>query len=131
MDTREKIAPAERLPALLGVGKWTAIAGFFDPMTAAQAKRIAGHRERGHKLLVVVLESEGTLLAAPARAALVAALRSVDSVTIARAEEWLSAIPEGVRIVSEDAAAERTRTADFVRFILERQNPAPSPEAAR
>lgn len=131
MDTREKIAAAESLPALLGAGEWTVIAGFFDPMTTAQAKRIAGHRKRGRKLLVIVLEGEGTLLSAPARAALAAALRSVNAVTIAPESEWRSAIPEGVHAVSEDATAERARTADFVRFIVERQNPAPSPEAAR
>jgi hypothetical protein len=114
VDTREKIVARDRLPALLAAGEWTTIAGYFDPMTAGQAKRIAASREPGRKLLVVVLENEEALLPASARAALVAGLRAVDAVVIAPAGEWPLA----------DADAERARTAEFVRFILDRQGAA-------
>ncbi|MGH9639381.1 MAG: hypothetical protein ACRD3Y_04925 [Bryobacteraceae bacterium] len=110
MDTREKIVVLADLPALLAAAEWTTMAGYFDPMTAAQAKRIAQYGEHG-KLLVVVLEGEEALLPAPARAALVAALRAVNAVAIAPAGEW----------PLEDTDAERARTAEFVQFILDRQ----------
>jgi hypothetical protein len=104
--------PVERVPALLNSGKWTVIAGLFDPMTAAQGQRIARCREGGNKLLAIVLEDGETLLPAGARAALVAALRAVDAVTIAPAAEW-AAPPE-------DLNAERARTAEFVQFVIDR-----------
>ncbi|HEX7363524.1 MAG TPA: hypothetical protein VF283_23780 [Bryobacteraceae bacterium] len=111
MDTREKIVALAAVPALLAGAEWTTMTGYFDPMTAAQAKRIARSREPGRKLLVVVLDDGEALLSATARAALVAALRAVDAVAIARPGEWPLA----------DADAERARTAGFVQFILDRQ----------
>ncbi|MGH9581374.1 MAG: hypothetical protein ACRD4O_00365 [Bryobacteraceae bacterium] len=131
MDTREKIVALDRLPALFAGAEWTVIAGFFDPMTAAQAKRIARYREDGRKLLAVVLEDGETLLPADARAVLAAALRAVDAVAVARPGEWQSAIPKNVKAACEDIYAERARTAEFVQFILDRKSPAPLSGAAR
>lgn len=113
MDTREKVVAIERLPAVLNGSEWTILAGFFDPMTAEQANRIARRREPGRKLAVVVLESGESLLPATARAAMVAALRCVDAVAVAT--------PEQVNVDREEIAAERARTAEFVQFILDRR----------
>jgi len=121
VDTREKIVPLERLPDLLRNGAWTVLAGLFDPMTAAQAKRIAQQGQNGHRMLVIVLEDGESLLSAEARAALVASLRAVDAVAIARAGQWQDFIPAHLSVPDEDLAAERERTAEFVQFVIDRQ----------
>jgi hypothetical protein len=112
VDTRKKIVAIDCLPALLAGGEWKVIAGLFDPMTAAQARRIARESEGGRKLLAVVLDEGETLLPAAARAALVAGLRAVDAVIIARAEQWAAPL--------EELDGERARTAEFVRFVIDR-----------
>lgn len=122
MDTREKILPPRSLSQLLASGEWTLVAGFFDPLTEVQARRLAV-LSQGRKLLAIVLESEDTLLAANARAALIAGLREVDAVIIAPPDDWRSLIPRrpGIEII-EDEAGERARSAEFVQFVLRRQN---------
>lgn len=126
MDTREKIIPLHRLNALLEMGRWTVVAGLFDPLTITQAKRIAGLAGKDRKLAAVVLSDEGALLPAEARAALMASLRDVNAVTIVE-DGWESAIPRRADIqVIEDPDGERARSAEFVQFILERQRSAGS-----
>jgi len=122
VDTREKIVPLGELATHLTAGEWLAVAGLFDPLTAVQAKRLAGLANSGRRLMAVVLSDSETLLAADARAALIASLRSVDLVAVARAGEWRSAIPQGTDLeIVEDLAAESGRSAEFVRFVLQRQ----------
>lgn len=110
------------MPALLRSGEWVVTVGDYDPLTAVQAERLTSLHPTGGKLLAIVLEKDEALLAAPARAALVAALRVVDAVAVSQGENWRAAIASTshVRIV-EDAAAEERRSADFVRYILDRQ----------
>lgn len=101
---------------------WLAVTGLFDPLTATEAKRLANAGRNGRKLLAVVLEGNDTLLEAQARAALVAGLRTVDLVTIAPTPEWRRAAPPDMEIgIIEDVAADRARSAQFVSFILKRQ----------
>lgn len=122
MDTREKILPLNSLDAVLRTGNWVIAVGQFDPLTAAQAKRLHALHTDGSKLLAIVLETRQALLPASARAALIAALRSVDAVTIAEPELWRAAIPTNAQLrVVDDAAAEQLRSADFVRYVLARQ----------
>ncbi len=122
VDTREKIWPLEALPALFGSDEWLVTVGQFDPLTAMQAKRLHALATSGRKLLAIVLEDDGALLSANARAALIAALRDVDAVTVAEAERWRDAIPNAARVgVVEDADGEKTRSAEFIRYIVERQ----------
>lgn len=116
MDTREKIVPLEELRRRMGAGKWRAVAGLFDPLTAALAQRLMEIGNGGGNLVAIVLDQPGTLLTAEARAALIAGLRSIRLVSIARQEEWREAIGEAK--VFEDA----TRSDEFVRFVLDRQN---------
>ena len=120
MDTREKIVSIDAVPALLVTGEWTVVAGLFDPLTLAQAQRVAATAEAGRRTLVVVIPDPDTLLPAQARAALMAALRDVDAVVIADPEQ----ISGPGRRVHEDAAAERERSAEFVRFVLRRKRSA-------
>lgn len=121
--------PLERVSALLAVGKWVAVAGLFDPLTAAQARRLADnaalHNEKDRKLVAIILEAENTLLTAEARAVLIAALRDVQAVTIARPERWRSALSSGADVqVVENTEEEKARSAEFVQFIVERQQSA-------
>lgn len=127
MDTREKIAPLNSLAALLGTAQWLAVIGLFDPLTAAEARRLrqlAAHNGR-RKILVIVLDVENALLSAEARAALIAALREVQLVAIAESERWRSAIPVAADVqIFEDAEGDRARSQEFVQFILERRHSA-------
>ena len=115
MDTREKIVPLEELRGRMAGGEWRVIVGLFDPLTAGQAVRLADVAN-GSELAAIVLDEPGTLLTAEARAALVAGLRRVQLVSIARREEWRGALGEAE--IFEDPA----RSDEFVKFVLERQN---------
>jgi hypothetical protein len=106
----------DNLPELLQSGNWTIVAGSFDPLTLAQARRVEVFADDRQKVLVVVIPGADTLLSAEARAVLVAGLRSVNAVVIAKPEQITM---PGVHI-DEDAAGERERSAEFVRFMLRR-----------
>jgi hypothetical protein len=123
LDTRNKILPLEAAREVLSSGDWVAAVGLFDPLTAVQARRLSGLTGGTRKLLAVVLRQDNTLLAAEARAALVAGLREVAAVVIVDPDEWRGAIPESPRVeVVEDTEGERARSAEFVQFVLNRQN---------
>lgn len=125
MDTREKILPLSALDGVFSSGEWLIAVGRFDPLTAEQAARLKALRTSSRKLLALVLDLPDTLIAAAGRAALIAALRDVDAVTVAKPESWRAAIPNAhdVRIV-EDSVAEENRSAEFVRYIVSRQTAA-------
>jgi hypothetical protein len=116
LDTREKILTAEQLPALDRSAEWTAVVGLFDPLTAAQARRL-----HGCKLLAIVLDVPDSLLPVRARAELVAALRNVSAVLIASPGTWRRQLPNFCSTIIEDLDEERNRTAEFVDFVLHRQ----------
>lgn len=125
MDTREKIVELSEAARQFLAGKWTVVPGLFDPLTAAQAKRIGELSETGRKLAAIVLNGKQTLLPADARAALVAGLRAVDLVAIAHDEEWRQAFRASQRVrVIEDPQGEAARSAEFVRFVIDRQKSA-------
>ena len=115
MDTREKIVSVEQLAARLDRGPWLAVVGAFDPLTLAQAERLAQLSGNGKAVLAVVEPGSGTLLPVEARAILVAALKSVRMVVVAEA----SALPP-VEIVRDDAG-EKERSAAFVEHVKGRQ----------
>jgi hypothetical protein len=122
VDTREKIVPLRDLPRLLARGEWLAIVGLFDPLTAMQAKRVAESAAPGRNLLAVVLAGEDTLLPAEARAALMASLRDIRLVTIAKPQEWRRTLVDDARVeIAEDSDAEKGRSADFVELVLKRE----------
>jgi hypothetical protein len=116
VDTREKIVPLAELRQRMAAGKWQAVAGLFDPLTAALAERLTAIGNNGGEVAAIVLDEPGTLLTAEARAALVAGLRQVRLVSVARQEEWRHAVGSA-KIVEEP-----TQSREFVEFVFERQN---------
>ena len=121
LDTRRKIVSIDELRRHIARGEWVAVAGLFDPLTVTQARRLAELPRKGRKVLAVVLEDDETLLPAEARAELIAALSAVDVVAIADGVQWRSQLEtRGVEII-EDFRAEKQRSAEFVKLILERQ----------
>jgi hypothetical protein len=131
LDTREKIVSLESAQPHLAGGNWIVVAGFFDPLTAVQANRLAQLANSGDtdgKLFAIVLERDDALLPADARAALVAALREVKLVSIADSTNWRSMISDGANIrIVEDVEGEKARSEEFVQFILGRQQTAADP----
>ena len=108
---------------MLGRWRWTLVVGLFDPLTAEQAQRLADIDGGEGKIIVIVTADENALLPEAARAQMVAALRSVSAVAIAKGEEWREWIPANADVVIvDDAAAEQERSAEFVKFVLSRQD---------
>lgn len=121
MDTREKIIPQAQVAGVLVEGQWIVVIGLFDPMTAVEAQRLA-ELGKARNLLVVVLDEDGTLLEASARAVLVAALRGVSAVTIGRRENWRMAMPENAAVqIVDDAEDEAARRNAFIELVIGRQ----------
>jgi hypothetical protein len=121
VDTREKIISEERLPDLLASGTWVGVVCRFDPMTAAEAERLAGFTRLG-KVLGIVLEDEEALLPVAARAELVASLRDVSAVLIADPDTWESVIQRSAGLsVIEDFEGEGARRREFIELVRNRQ----------
>ena len=130
MDTRSKIKPLNDLPSVLAGSKWTAVIGFFDPLTAVQARRLADAGKGGHNVLAIVLSTPDALLPAAARAALVAAVRGVSAVVIANSEQWRSTLPKDADIaILDDLKGDKRRSEEFVEFVLKRQEASRCPSS--
>lgn len=116
----------DRLQTALAKDEWVAAPGLYDPLTAEQAKRLADLRDRyKRKIVAIVLSDEETLLSADARAALVAALQDVDLVATSPRGLWRKALAGNSRVeIFQDFEGERARSADFVRFVIERHGSA-------
>jgi hypothetical protein len=100
---------------------WLAVVGLFDPLTAIQADRMAEFASSGRAVCALILDEPDTLFPAEARAALMAALRSVDLVAIAKNDEWRPLLAGLSNVeISEDALSERARSASFCEFVLQR-----------
>jgi bifunctional ADP-heptose synthase (sugar kinase/adenylyltransferase) len=90
MDTRNKIvdleAACDAARQARGAGKSVKlVAGHFDPLLAAHARRLREIADGEAALIVLIREPERPILPARARAELVAALRVVDYVVLAEA----------------------------------------------
>jgi len=130
VDTREKIRSLENLRETLSRDAWTVIAGFFDPLTAEAAERVAGLAAVGRKLLVVIRPRDNELLSMEARAILMAALRCVDAVYIETSPEWRDVVRRNPSArIDEDSAADLRRSQELERLVLERQAAAVGPQA--
>jgi hypothetical protein len=122
LDTRSKIKPLKDLDSLAAGSKWVAVAGFFDPLTAIQASRLANAARNGRSVLAIVLRDPDCLLPADARASLIAALRDVTTVVIADPNQWRSAISEHTDVtIIDDLEGDRKRSEEFAEYILQRQ----------
>ena len=95
MDTREKIITAAEAAQIADA---MFVSGYFDPMTAAHAARIAELKD-GRKLVVLIATPADPILSARARAELVAGLRAVDYVV-----DSPGGLTPKVRLEEEDAA---------------------------
>jgi hypothetical protein len=115
VDTRTKILTAEGAQAAARRFRQSGIpvklvAGFFDPLQAAHARRLEEIAQGEGALFVVIDEPEAPLLAARARAELVAGLAVVDCVVLSSeplAEIQARLAPDAV--FAEQAADERRR----------------------
>ena len=84
MDTRTKIVPPAETRRLAAAGALV-VSGFFDPLLASHAERLAeikrdAIKREGAPLLVLIADPEDAILPARARAELVAGLSVVDYV---------------------------------------------------
>ena len=96
MDTRHKIVDAAQAASIAAAGA-TVVSGYFDPMVASHAERLAALKT-GAKLLVLIATPENAILPAAARAELVAGLRAVDYVA-----EFADGLTPQIRLEQEDA----------------------------
>jgi glycerol-3-phosphate cytidylyltransferase-like family protein len=80
MDTREKIVDAGQAARIAASGALV-VSGYFDPLLASHAERLAKLKTGGSPLLVLIATPENAILPAGARAELVAGLRAVDYVS--------------------------------------------------
>ncbi len=81
MNTREKIIDASQA-ALVAASGATVVSGYFDPLVASHAERLAQLKASDKKLLVLIATYDNEILPAAARAELVAGLRCVDYVAV-------------------------------------------------
>ncbi len=126
LDTRTKIgtvaeaAEAARLARAAG-RPVKLVSGHFDPLLAAHAHRLAGIADPPAVLFAAITEPERPILAARARAVLVAALAAVDRVIVcgtASADEAVAAIAPDE--VYRDEAGDERRTREFVQHVESR-----------
>jgi len=122
VDTRAKIVPYRELSSLIGREKWIAVVGSFDPLTATQAGRLADLKRTGCKLLAVIVDEEGGLFTAEARAALVAALREIDAVLVANKSDCTALAANPALEMVMDSEGEKRRTHEFIEFVVRRQS---------
>ena len=126
MDTRGKVldwgAAGQALRKLAkskAPGK--VVVGYFDPLLASHARRL-GELGAARKLFVVVTSPARPLMGVEARAELVAALDSVESVVAApadRLQDLLRLAPSGSLVLEQ--ANDAARTEELIRHVQARQ----------
>jgi len=79
MDTRAKIIDAGQARIIAAQGA-TVVSGYFDPLVASHAERLAELKYEDVPLLVLIATPDDAILPARARAELVAGLAVVDYV---------------------------------------------------
>ena len=113
MDTRAKIIATSEAARMAAEGA-TVVTGYFDPLLASHARRLADLK-RGPKLIVAIVDPPEPILPARGRAELVASLGSVDYVV-----ETAGGIHVDVRLEDED----RQRFKELVAHVHARQRGA-------
>jgi hypothetical protein len=96
MDTRDKIIDAVQAARIAASGA-TVVSGYFDPLIAAHAERLAKLKPADSKLLVLIATPSNAILSAGARAELVAGLQAVDYVS-----ELADGVYPQIRLEEED-----------------------------
>jgi len=120
VDTRVKILSPDSLGRVRAEARrLKLVVGYFDPLLAAHARRLAELRRPGDTLVVVVREMEGSLLPLRARAELVAALGVVDWVIPAQdAEAIIERLAPDEVVREEEADLERRQ--ELIRLVRAR-----------
>ncbi|MEO8660949.1 MAG: hypothetical protein ABI693_20935 [Bryobacteraceae bacterium] len=126
MDTRQKIQPAAAVAAATSAAlsrgrQCHLVVGFFDPLLAANARRIREFRAGAHLLVALVDSPTTPLLPAEARANVVAGLRSVDYVVIGGENETqlLTLFPQSAILWM--TGADQADAKELARRVHERQ----------
>ena len=96
LDTRKKIVDAGQAASIAASGA-TVVSGYFDPLVASHAERLASLKT-GERLLVLIATPDNAILPAAARAELVAGLRAVDYVA-----ELADGLTPQIHLEQEDA----------------------------
>lgn len=125
MDTRNKIIEPPRAEEIVR-GRLSSGAplklttGYFDPLTAAHARRLAEIAGED-KLVVCITSPEDPVLEAKARAVLVAALEVAEYVTVCAPEQaarLLEITP--AEAVTREESADAERTEKLIRHVQQR-----------
>jgi hypothetical protein len=111
MDTREKIVSEAEAVRIAAAGA-TVVSGYFDPLVASHAARLASLKKDGVPMLVLISIPPRPILDVQARAQLVAGLACVDHVA-----ETASGPTPHFRLEPEDQA----RLNDLVAHVHARQ----------
>lgn len=127
MDTRNKIIDLAQAEAILGdslkegAQPVKVVRGYFDPLTAAHARRLT-EVAAGKHLLVIVSTPPDSILPLRARGELVAGLAVVDSVLLTDEGEADRFIVQFKRAAFlDERAADERRRLDLVERVIERQ----------
>lgn len=126
MDTRSKILTPEQAVEAAGRARKKGIrivlvTGRFDPLLAAHARRLEEIGAEDGVLIAVIGNPAQPLLAARARAELVAALRVVDYVVISEEPAppgWTERLAPDA--VFREEAADEARTGDLIKHVQSR-----------
>jgi glycerol-3-phosphate cytidylyltransferase-like family protein len=108
LDTRAKIAQTQAARTIRTI----VVSGYFDPLTAAHARRLAELRSRANRLVAVILDPPEPILPARSRAELVAALACVDQVVLGSADH----------IDVHEEAADLERRANLIALVQARSS---------
>jgi glycerol-3-phosphate cytidylyltransferase-like family protein len=127
VDTRSKIlnpARAAHVARNLEAGGTAllVVTGYFDPLLAEHAQRLAELSRPGAALMVVVSSPSDPILPAGGRAEMVAALSVVDYVLLPEdgsQDEWLGSLDARQIVREEENDARRTR--ELIRHVHARQ----------
>lgn len=95
------------------------VVGYFDPLLAAHAQRLADARKDASALVVVVTDPPRPILPARARAELVAALAAVDHVVLPGGEP-LDPLFDGAEVLRSEAE-DLQITGTLIQHVQERQ----------
>jgi bifunctional ADP-heptose synthase (sugar kinase/adenylyltransferase) len=128
LDTREKIVALEVALARTRGASTAVVTGYFDPLLAAHARRLAHIRAGRDRLIVLLSDPPHPVLDAASRAQLLAALDVIDYVVLP--QECASSVesdPIGRIVVYREEAADEARFERLVEHVRRRHQPVVYP----
>lgn len=128
MDSRTKIvtleAAGEAAAAARKAGRQVhLVTGWFDPVLASHAEALAAAAQQGAMLFAAVADPPEALLAARARAELVAAQRVVDYVVLAGGDPGTVQAALAPDLAIDERSSDGERRRDLERHVRDRHNP--------